>query len=75
MVNTTEGHLKRTRVNSSTIKSIGYNTQNGLLEIEFLNGDIHHYEKVQSDIYLRFIAAQSYTAYFNDIIRNKYTRI
>ncbi len=68
------GIFKRTSVNSSTLRSIGYNTERKLLEVEFLTGDTYSYNDVPSDVYLRFIAAESYTTFFNDCIRNKYKK-
>jgi|GEM_PF-2064442 len=68
------GTIKRTNVSSSTIRSIGYNTQSKLLEVEFLTGDTHTFNNVPADTYLRFIAAESYTTFFNDCIQNKYKK-
>ena len=68
------GTVKKTNVSSSTLRSIGYNTERKLLEVEFLTGDTHTYNNVPADVYLRFIAAESYTAFFNDCIRNKYQK-
>jgi len=62
----------RTGVNSSFIKSIGYTPNIKLLEIEFLNGELFQYSNVVVDTYLRFMAAESYSKFFKENIKEQY---
>lgn len=65
--------MKRKPVNSSNIKSIGYDGRNNCLEIEFNNGSIYEYSNVPNDIYLSLMSAPSHGKYFNQYIKKNYT--
>jgi hypothetical protein len=65
--------VERKRVNSSSIRSVGYDAPNRTLEVEFSNGSIVRYERVPAEIYRRFMAAPSATSYFRDEIEESYT--
>jgi hypothetical protein len=65
--------MERKRVNSSRIRSIGYDERNQLLEVELSNGDVYQYTRVSPEIHRRFMAAPNPTSYFDDKIAEEYT--
>ncbi len=65
--------MKRETVNSSNLRSVGYDRSVEILEIEFKNRGIYQYSKVPEKIYLELMNAPSHGKYFLRIIRDKYT--
>jgi len=65
--------LERKRVNSTSLRSVGYDARTQTLEVEFSNGSIVQYERVSPEVYRRFMAAPSPTSYFRDQIEESYT--
>ncbi len=65
--------MERKRVNSGTIRSVGYDASSQTLEIEFSNGSIVQYQRVAAEIHRRFLAAPSPGSYFRDEIEESYT--
>ena len=65
--------MERKRVNSSSIRSVGYEAHTRTLEVEFSNGSITQYQNVPPEIYRRFTSAPSPTSYFRDEIEENYT--
>ena len=65
--------MERKRVNSGTIRSVGYDERARTLEIEFSNGSIVQYEPVAAEIHRRLLAAPSPGSYFRDEIEESYT--
>lgn len=65
--------MKRELVESSAIKSIGYNEDKQLLEIEVLGtGRIYQYKDVPLEEYFDFMDAKSLGEYYNRVIKEKY---
>jgi len=64
--------MHTTQVNSSNIKSIGYDAQVAILEVEFISGDIYQYFNVPEYLYRQFLNASSYGRFLNDYIRYNY---
>jgi len=64
--------MERTKVDSNTILSIGYEPDAELLELEFTSGDIYDYHKVQPYLYLGLTSSNLKDVYFNKYIRDKY---
>lgn len=64
--------MKRINVTSSSIKSIGYDSQSCILEIEFSRGVIYQYRNVPSLHVIRLIFADSIGKYFDVHIKNCY---
>ncbi len=65
--------MKREPVESSAIKSIGYNEDKQLLEVEMLeSGRIYKYFDVPFEEYLDFMDAPSYGKFYSTNIRDKY---
>ena len=65
--------MERKRVNSSKLRSVGYDSNNQLLEIEFSSGLISQYFKVPSESYRKFINAPSLESFFRDNIDEEYS--
>ena len=64
--------ITRTKIISDTLLSVGYDPDSELLELEFANGDICNYQKVQPYLYMGLMGSDSKDAYFNTYIRDKY---
>ena len=64
--------MDRIKVNSSNIKSIGFDSDNFILEIEFKNGTVGQYKKVIPQIHNALINAPSIGSYFHNYIKNSY---
>ncbi|MCK4386927.1 MAG: KTSC domain-containing protein [Candidatus Pacebacteria bacterium] len=64
--------MERTQVNSSNIRSIGYDEQSSILEVEFISGSIYQYLNFPEYLYQQFINASSYGGFLNDHIRYNY---
>jgi hypothetical protein len=65
--------VQRKRVNSSKLRSVGYDEQTMTLEIEFANGQVYQYPKVYPEVYRRFLAAPNPTSFYEDRIEEEYT--
>ena len=65
--------MERKRVNSSRIRSVGYDERNQVLENELSNSDVTQYSRVSPEIHRRFMAAPNPTSYFDDKIAEEYT--
>lgn len=64
--------MKRKPVQSTSIKSVGYDQQTKVLEIEF-NSGVYQYANVLPGVYAELMAAESAGRYFAANIKNKYT--
>lgn len=64
--------MNRIQVNSSNIKSIGYDSQSSVLEVEFNSGDIYQYFDVSDYLYQQFLHASSHGQFLNNHIRYNY---
>ena len=60
--------MDRKRVNSSRLRSIGYDEKNQVLEVELANGQVWQYSKVSPEVHRRFMAAPNPTSFFDDKI-------
>ncbi len=56
--------MERVTVTSSNIKSIGYDGQSRILEVEFLDGAVYEYYDVPAHVHAGLMSAQSHGAYF-----------
>ena len=65
--------VRRQPVSSSYIRSVGYDPQGHVLEIEFQNDGVYQYEDVEQDIYADLMAAPSKGRYFTDRIRDNFS--
>jgi len=65
--------MERKRVNSSKIRSVGYDEKSQVLEVEFSNGQVYQYVKVYPEVYRRFMAAPNPASFYDDKIAEEYT--
>ena len=59
-------------INSSNLKSAGFNTETETLTITFNNGSIYEYGEVPWEIFTKFRMAESQGKYFNTNISKTY---
>ena len=64
--------MQRIPVSSSNIRSIGYDPQSALLEVEFVSGDVYQYFDVPEHLYRQFLNGSSHGQFLNDHIRYNY---
>ena len=65
--------MERKRVNASNIRSVGYDSRNRVLEIEFANGGISQYTGVSDEVHRRLMNAPSPGSYFHDNIEESFS--
>jgi hypothetical protein len=65
--------MQRKRVNSSKIRSVGYDDATRTLEVEMSDGQVFQYSGVYPEVYRRFMAAPNPTSFFDDKIAEEYT--
>lgn len=65
--------MDRKRVNSSKIRSVGYDEKSYTLEVEMSNGQVWQYAKVYPEVYRRFMAAPNPSSFFEDRIAEDYS--
>ena len=65
--------MERKRVNSSRLRSVGYDEQSRTLEVEMSNGKVFQYSGVYPEVHRRFMAAPNPTAFFDDKIAEEYS--
>ena len=61
--------MKRRKVNSSLVASVGYTSKTETLEIEFVSGTVYQYFDVPLGTYRAFLAAESKGVFFNDEVK------
>ncbi len=64
--------MHRTKVDSSNLDSVGYDSDNDILEIQFKSSGIYHFFGVPFQRYQELMSASSHGRYFNQHIKNKY---
>jgi hypothetical protein len=64
--------MRRQRVESTTVRSVGYQRRSRILEIEFQSGAVYQYVDVPARVYEEFWKAESKGKYFNCEIRDAY---
>ena len=64
--------MKRIAVASSTLNSVGYDSETMTLELEFTSGEVYQYFDVPGDVYLRLRQSESLGIFFNEQIKENY---
>lgn len=62
----------RKPVSSSSLKSVGYDSTDELLEVEFINENIYHYFQIPFTVYSELMTAASHGSYFSTNIHYNY---
>ena len=65
--------MERKRISASNIRSVGFDSRNRVLEIEFSSGGITQYSGVSEEVYRRLMNAPSPGSYFRDEIEESFT--
>jgi hypothetical protein len=66
-----EHAIERTPVRSSALRSVGYDQEQRILEIEFTGGAVYRYFDVPPEVYRGLMAAESHGRYFHQHVRDK----
>ena len=64
--------MRRTRVDSSAIESVGYDPETAVLEVEFTSGEVYRYFAVPRSVYRDLVGADSPGHYFGEHVREVY---
>ena len=64
--------MRRERVDSSTLTSVGYSKKTSMLELEFSSGKVYQYFAVPAVVHQGLMRAESKGAFFNDEIKDAY---
>lgn len=64
--------MTRTPVQSSQIKSVGYNASSAVLEIEFSDGSVFQYQGVPLSVYELLMDSESAGSTFHKIVKGKF---
>ncbi len=64
--------MNRQFVQSSNQKSVGYDRENKVLEIEFHSGSVYQYLNVPEPVFKALLNAASNGTYFHDNIKERY---
>jgi hypothetical protein len=70
--------MQRKNVVSSNLKSVGYDEDSNILEIEFLSGGIYQYFNVPHNVHAGLMNASSHGTYFDRSVKKagfKYKRL
>jgi hypothetical protein len=65
--------MERKRLNSSKLRSAGYDPEAQLLEIEFSDGRVIQYRGVSTEVNRQLMAAPSPTSFFEDKIDENFS--
>lgn len=64
--------MQREAVRSSNIRSVGYDPETAVLEIEFHSGSVYQYLSVPPDIHASFMQAASKGKFLTAHIKNRF---
>lgn len=64
--------MDRIPVSSSDLKSVGYDQENQILEVEFHSGGIYQYFNVPQRVYQALMEASSHGKYFHRNVKDHY---
>ena len=65
--------MRRRLVDSSSLRSVGYDPRSRTLEIEFHSGSVYQYLDVPQTVFEELLTQNSLGTYFNENIREVYT--
>lgn len=61
--------MERQPVKSTNVKTVGYDTKEKTLEVEFRSGGIYQYAGVQPEMYADLLASESIGRFISQVIR------
>lgn len=66
--------MERKKVNSSKIRSVGYDERASVLEVELNDGSVFQYSGVSPEVHRRMMSAPSIVSYYQDKIEEEFAR-
>ena len=66
--------MERRKVSSSKIRSVGYDEQARVLEVEHSDGSVYQYTGVSQEVHRRMMAAPSVVSFYQDRIEEDFSR-
>jgi hypothetical protein len=66
--------MERSKVNSSKIRSVGYDERARVLEVEHSDGSVYQYTGVSQEVHRRMMAAPSVVSFYQDRIEEDFSR-
>jgi KTSC domain len=66
-------NMERVPVSSSSIATVGYDTESKVLEVEYQNGGIYQYAGVPPELHNQLMNSPSLGAFMNQQIRKLYS--
>ncbi len=67
--------MNRQPVNSSAIRSVGYDASSGTLEVEFVSGEVYRYLGVERIVYGALLRSDSIGRFVNERIKPRYPSV
>jgi len=64
--------MERKKVNSNSIRAVGYDERGRVLEVEFNDGRVNQYTGVSPEVHRRLISAPSIVSYFRDNVEESF---
>jgi hypothetical protein len=64
--------VRREPVESSVIRSVGYERETSTMEVEFHTDKVYRYFAVPHSVYDGLVSAESVGAFFNQRVRDRY---
>lgn len=64
--------MKRKPVESTVLRSVGYDPDRKILEVQFASDDVYRYYVVPGRVYTELMVSESPGRYFNAKIRDRY---
>jgi hypothetical protein len=64
--------MTRQPVRSTSLRSVGYDAEHGLLEIEFRSGNVYQYSGVPEETYSGLMTAPFIGSFFHKNIKDRY---
>jgi hypothetical protein len=69
-----ESDMERRTVNSSKIRSVGYDERARVLEVEHSDGSIYQYSGVSAEVHRRMMSAPTIASFYQDRVEEDFSR-
>lgn len=66
--------MKRVALQSSSLRSLGYDPEQQILEVEFSSGALYRYEAVPPEVVQTLLEADSLGRHFNQVFKPQHYR-
>ncbi|HEU4543414.1 MAG TPA: KTSC domain-containing protein [Jiangellaceae bacterium] len=67
--------MRRQLVNSSAVRSVGYDPRSQTLEVEFVSGEVYRYLGVERIVYGALLRSDSLGRFVNERIKPRYASV